>query len=277
MAVLATIGVAIVVSGATPASGIGVTTFSMSPASGPGGTTVSVSGAGCAPGLLLSSSQDRVVVTLASVPAASVQIPVSSGGGWSGSVTVPGNAAAGSAPVTALCLTDGLQSLLTIYSPQTFTVTAGPTAPTTQPVTTTVPAATHQPTATLPPPTGGPTPTTRPGSTPTTQPAVGGGGPVGGPGGGSSTPGGGTAGPASPGGSGASPGARHQGAPGTRAGTVSVAADLRSPNLASADVAADGRGLGWIGWLALALLLAGLAGGGLLFRRYRAGEAPAAA
>ena len=180
LALTAAIGIAAVVRTATPAGAIGPTTFSMSPASGPAGTEVSVGGAGCAPGLLL-SSLDRVVVTMASAPPVSVQIPVTSGGTWSGTVTVPANAAAAPAVVTVLCFTDGLQSLLTIYTPKTFTITAA-AAPTTTPVTTTVPETAEQPPAAVPP-VGGPTPTTRPGSPPTTRPDAGGpvaGGPVGG-------------------------------------------------------------------------------------------------
>ena len=170
LALTAAIGIAAVVRTATPAGAIGPTTFSMSPASGPAGTEVSVGGAGCAPGLLL-SSLDRVVVTMASAPPVSVQSDAS-GGAWSGTVTVPANVAAAPAVVTALCFTDGLQSLLTIYTPKTFTITAA-AAPTTTPVTTTVPETADQPPATVPP-VGGPTPTTRPGSPPTTRPDAGG-------------------------------------------------------------------------------------------------------
>jgi hypothetical protein len=287
LAPAAAIGIAAVVHTATPAAAIGPTTFSMSPASGPAGTEVSVGGAGCAPGLLLSSSLDRVVVTMASAPPVSVQIPVTSGGTWSGTVTVPANAAAAPAVVTVLCFTDGLQSLLTIYTPKTFTITAA-AAPKTTPVTTTVPEAAEQPPAAVPP-VGGPTPTTRPGSPPTTRPDAGGpvaGGPVaggpdaggpdaGGPGGGATAPGGGSSVPGS-----ADPerstatGAPRSGSAARHADTLSVAADLRSPSLTDNATGGD-HGLRWIGWLAILLLLAGLTAGALLYRRSRPEDAAA--
>jgi hypothetical protein len=270
-----------VVAGGAPAGAIGLTSFSMAPASGPAGTVVSVSGGGCAPGLLLSSSLDRVVVTMATVPPTTAQIPVSSGGAWSGSITVPAGAAAAPALVTPVCFSDGLQSLLTIYTPKTFTVTAA-AAPTTttpnDPPPTTLPEQTQQPPVTQPPGGHGnnPTSTTKPGATHTTPP--GGGGPIAGvPGGGSSSPGaadpGSTDGGSTDGGSGAAPGGKPAAAGHSRAETVSVAANLQAPDLGGADAPGDGSGLGWIGWLALVLLLGGAVAGGLLFRRYRDSEA----
>jgi hypothetical protein len=271
-AVMAAIGLGAGLSSAS-AGAVGLTAFSMSPTSGPAGTEVSVSGTGCAPGLLLSSSLDRVVVHLASVPPVSVPIPVTSGGAWNGTVTVPANAAAAAAPVTAVCFTDGLQSLLTIYTPRTFTVTAAAppstTTPGTQPAPTTTPDGTQEPPVT-------PTPTTDPGGSQTTGPD--GGGPVAGiPGGGSGAPGSNASDPsAGSDDAGASAGAKKT-ASGPRADAVSVAADLQAPDLTSTGAADGGSGLGWIGWTALFLLAAGALAGALLVRRYRESEAPAEA
>ena len=277
-AVMAAIGVGAVLSSLAPAGAVGPTTFSMSPTSGPAGTDVSVGGNGCAPGLLLSSSLDRVVVTMASAPPVSVQIPVTSSGAWSGTVSVPANAAAAPAAVTALCFTDGLQSLLTIYTPKTFTITAtaapGTTTPGPQTPTTTIPEHTHQPPVTRPRGTGpGSTPTTKPGGPRTTQPD--GGGPTAGvPSGGSDGPGAGSSdGGSTNDGAGSSTGAE-QTASAKRADTVAVAADLQAPDLNATGGSDGGSGLGWIGWLALLLLTAGVVAGALLFRRYRDEHAP---
>jgi hypothetical protein len=266
-AVMAAFGVGAVVS--SPAGAIGPTAFAMSPTSGPGGTEVDVSGTGCAPGLLLSGSLDRVVVSIASAPPTSVSLPVTSGGAWNGTVTVPTDAAAAPALVTAVCFTDGLQSLLTIYTPKTFTVTAAApptTAPGPQPATT-VPEPNRPPPVTQPPGNdSGPTPTTEPGDhPPTTRPD--GGGPVaGGPGGGSGAPG-----VPEPGGNdgGDAVSGAEKAASGRHAGAVSVAADLQAPDLSSAGAADGGPGLGWIGRLALLLLVAGAVAGALLLRRFR--------
>jgi hypothetical protein len=261
-----------VVGGVRPVGAVGPTAFSMSPSSGPAGTAVSVGGNGCAPGLLRSSSLDRVIVTMATAPPASVQIPVGSSGAWSGVLTVPLNAAAAPAIVTAVCFTDGLQSLLTIYVPKTFTVTAAAAPPTTTPgsqsPTTTVPEQPRQPPVTRPPGAGaGPTPTTRPPGPVPTQPGADDGAPAVGAPGGSNEPS-------------ADPGGSHGGGNVPTAGgksaspaePVSVAADLRAPDLTSSGLADGGSGLGWIGRLALLLLLAGVIGGALLFRRYRNNE-----
>jgi hypothetical protein len=118
---------AIVVWCSAGAAQAAVTTFTMTPTSGPPGTVVHVSGAGCAPGLLASAGTDYVTVTSPTLGVA-FRAPVSSNGSWQGSFAVPSGS--GSAFVTALCVSSKLQSLLTIYAPQQFSVTT-PTTPTT--------------------------------------------------------------------------------------------------------------------------------------------------
>lgn len=276
-AAMAAIGVGAVLGGAAPAGGALLTPFSMSPTSGPGGTAVSVSGTGCSPGLLLSSSLDRVVVTVSTVPSVTAQMPVTSNGSWSGSLTIPAGVVPGPAPVAALCVSDGLASLLTIYEQKTFTVTAADAPATTAPATTTtLPVSAEQPPPVAPPAGPGP------GKTPSTTPGGGSGSPppagtptTAAPGTGSAPPGGGSADPGDSGG-GASPGgASRGGSSGKHAETVSAAADLATPTLAAAALDGGGGGLAWVRWLALLLLLAGLVIGVVVFRRLRT-EAPAA-
>lgn len=242
-------------------AGAAVQTFSMSPTSGPPGTSVHVSGTGCAPGILLASSNDFVEVSSTTGPTSS-RFAVKTDGSWNGSFVVPANAPAAPAPVTASCISDGLQSLLTIYRPAVFTVTAG--------TSTTV--------ATTPPTTGA-TPTTQPraGSTVPGAGSPGGAPPTAGPGGpGSSpadpvsTPGDGTTAVFDGNGSGSSHrgGGSSIGAAPTTSGTVSTArahggtnvaraADLNAPSLAASG---DKRsaGLGWLVWLLLVLALIAL-------------------
>ncbi len=273
-ATMAAIGVGAAMT-AAPAGAALLTSFSMSPTSGPGGTAVSVSGAGCSPGLLLSSSLDRVVVTVATVPPVTAQIPVTSNGSWSGSVTIPAGAVPGPAAVAALCVSDGLASLLTIYEQKTFTVTAADAPATTAPATTTtLPVSAEQPPPVAPPAGPG----TGPGKTPSTTPG-GGTSPGGGtpttsaPGTGATPPDGGSADPDAPGGA-AAPGGAGGTSPGKRAATVSAAADLATPTLAAAALDGGGGGLVWVRWLALLLLLAGLVIGAVVFRRvHRAPDA----
>jgi hypothetical protein len=124
--------IALLTMAAVPSSAAaGVNNFSMTPTSGPPGTTVSVSGTGCAPGLLFSASQDFVAVSATTVPAVSKHIAVAPDGAWRDTIVIPANAAAASAVVTAVCFSGDLQSLLTIYVPQTFTVTPQPASTTT--------------------------------------------------------------------------------------------------------------------------------------------------
>lgn len=168
-------------------AGAAVQSFAMSPTSGPPGTSVHVSGTGCSPGLLLAPSQDFVQVASATVPPTSTRFAVTTNGSWSGNFVVPTNAAALPAAVTALCVSDGLQSLLTIYTPATFTVTTAPTTttattPATAPATT---PTTNRSTPTTHPHSGSTTPGSGSGGgTPTSEP----------PGGTVSTPGDGTGG-----------------------------------------------------------------------------------
>jgi hypothetical protein len=134
---------------APPAADAAVTTFALSPQAGPPGTVVHVSGAGCSPGLLDSADTDFVRVTAPTLGVV-LRAAVSASGAWSGSFTVPADGGSGSSAVTAVCVSSGLLSLTTIYSPQTFTVTSPPA--TTKP----------GPSTTRPVPGG-----TTPGSTPT--------------------------------------------------------------------------------------------------------------
>ena len=172
-------------------AGAAVQSFAMSPTSGPPGTSVHVSGTGCSPGLLLAPSQDFVQVASATVPPTSTRFAVTTNGSWSGNFVVPTNAAALPAAVTALCVSDGLQSLLTIYTPATFTVTTAPTT-----TTATTPATTPATAPATTPTTNRSTPTTHPHSGSTTPGSSSGGGtPTSEPPGGTvSTPGDGTGG-----------------------------------------------------------------------------------
>jgi hypothetical protein len=275
--------IALLTTAAVPSSaGAGVNNFSMTPTSGPPGTTVFVSGTGCAPGLLFSASQDFVAVSATTVPAVSKHVAVAPDGAWRDTIVIPANAAAASAVVTAVCFSGDLQSLLTIYVPQTFTVTQRP-APTTT-VANMAPTTSSSPTTS---PTGvvatttsvatGTTVETTPGSatgittSTTTSPSAGPPNnhqPKGGRG--DSTGGGGTtgAGPTTPGtgiananraGGSSTKDAFHANSrEGANDRSLVRAADLGDPTLASTIGGGDASGLGWLEWLLLIVVCATL-------------------
>jgi hypothetical protein len=238
----------------TSAAGAAVQAFNVSPASGPPGTVVNVSGTACSPGITVSSTQDFVRISSTTFVLAT-DIPVAANGSWHGTFTVPGNAAAVPGVVLAACFTGALPSLTTTYTPQRFTVTAGPAPTTTPKPTTPKPTTPTTPTTlrqtTNPPPStsprpaenGGP-PTTRPvnGSTPTTN--------GGAPGAtiGSSTTVGKFGSPATSG---------KVGTPNKSAsGQNATAAELQDPNLATSRSGPD-DGAAWILWLVLVAVVAG--------------------
>jgi hypothetical protein len=246
-------------------AGAAIGPVGVSPSSGPPGTAVTVSGSGCGPGLIRSPSQDYVSVSSTSLPLG-VQVPVDSGGSWSTTFTVPPGTLPLPAAIAALCITDGLPSLVTIYTPGTFTVTAASPPATSPPPTT--PPATTVPTS---PTTGG---TSNP-TTPTSKGKPGSKSDAGSPTGSGSSAGDGN---------GSGSGARRSGSDSefaTLAGTIEdlgsgdgsgTAAGLRSPRLASDSTSADG-GLGW--WWLLVLVLAGAVGvGAWAWWRSRRGPGP---
>jgi len=230
------VGVVFALAPVVHAGAIGLpTSFAMSPSSGPPGTTVQVSGNGCSPGLLGGSSS--VMIDAGTMPPTSVQVPAKSNGAWRGTFKIPGAARATAAEVTATCVSGGLQSLLTIYWPKTFTVSGGvvPTTPS-SPVSTPPRTST---TATL----SGPDIATT--TSPASVPNVGAGS--------------GATGASTDTGAGAASGngsSGHEGAPrasgtasgATTSGPLARAADLRSPEL-SVSKSNDGAGLGWLLWL----------------------------
>jgi hypothetical protein len=255
----AIVGTAFVIVIAPNAGAAGVVSFSMSPTSGPPGTTVHVSGSGCAPGLVLQSSQDFAEIAASTLVPATVRIPVGADGSWSGSFAIAANAPAAPAGVQPFCVSDGVQSLTTIYRPQVFTVTAAPNTP--PPTTTPTTRGGSGGGGTGGSGGSGGGGTTPPGSGGTTPPGSGGGS-SGGSGGGTGSGSGigngasGTAG-AGTAANGAS-GQNGNGAPGAKDATG--AADLASPNLTAERTAAHHSGLGWLLWLLLALaIVAGVA------------------
>src|SRR3954447_5620115 len=125
---------AIVGWGTAGVANAGVTTFTMSPTTGTPGTVVHVSGTGCAPGLLASAGTDFVTVTATTLGPA-FRAPVAANGSWQGTFTVPPGAVGSGAVVTAVCVSSSVQSLLTIYAPQTFTVAHDVSPPTVAPGT----------------------------------------------------------------------------------------------------------------------------------------------
>jgi hypothetical protein len=233
---------------AAPA-GAAIGPFLVQPASGPPGTPVTVSGTGCGPGLVRVPSQDYVSVSSTTLPVAA-QVAVSANGSWSTTFTVPLGTPPLPAALAALCFTDGLPSLATIYTPGTFLVTA-PTTPVGPP---------PPPTATSPPPQG-PTTTTGSGSK----------------GSGSTSPDG-TAGATARRGGSRSAAGDGNGRLGTSAPAAGDApgpdavAGLRSPELTSDASGAPG-GVGWGWWLLLLALIAGGAGA-WLWARHRHARAP---
>ncbi len=254
-----------------------ITSFTLSPASGPPATVVIVGSSGCSPGLTVSAASDYVAVTAPTLQV-STRVPVTGYGLWHGSFTVPAGASPAAAVVAALCVSDGLPSLTTLYTPQTFTVTAPPA--TTLPTTTTTPGTTN--------PT---TPTTKRHSTgSTTPPTDGNPKPGGGGGSGSTVPVfGGVPPDSSRGSAGTTPGSENGGSGNGGSGTTrpravqvdisraaqARAADLSVPGLSAARVQGSG-GLGWLAWLLLlALVVAAVAAPYWLRRsRQRAGDTP---
>ena len=250
---------------ATGVAGAAITSinsFDLSPTSGPPGTVVSFAGTACTPGF--SAASDYVEIRAPAFQVV-VRAPVAANGSWHGSFTVPASApATGLASlVLATCYSDGFVSITTIYSAQTFTVTAPPATTTTNTTPT--------------------TPTTKPGgSGGTTPPTHGDPGPDGGNEPGSTVPvfggvppdssGGNTGGGAHNGGSATKP-------PGAKKADVSRAthraaraADLSVPALPAARVAGTG-GLGWLAWLLVSVLLVSAVGAPLWLRRSRRSQA----
>jgi hypothetical protein len=87
---------------------------------------VSVRGTSCAPGPVLSPTQDYVKVASTMVPR-TVVVAVRRNGSWSGRFTVPADSDIVPGLVAATCFTDGRASPTT-YTTHRFTVTGGATA-----------------------------------------------------------------------------------------------------------------------------------------------------
>jgi hypothetical protein len=256
----------LVLVGSSGRAGAAVLGFGMSPSSGPGGTVVQVSGTGCAPGITLSPAQGHVKISSTTL-ALSTDIAVAADGSWHGTFAVPANAPALPGLVTALCFTNGLPSLTTIYTPRTFTVTGPllPTTPATTPTTPTTPTtetAQHTTTTT----TGSFVTPTTPGAT-TVTPGTGPGATGGGPGrDGGGRPGGGNAGGGPTGGGGNPRSVPRRGTSGSSPavnGRAATAAALENPELASSTTGRGHSSSAWIFWL---VLLALVIGAGLLLR-----------
>jgi uncharacterized membrane protein YgcG len=265
--------VGLVLVGSPGRAGAAVLGFGMSPASGPAGTIVQVSGTGCAPAITLSPTEDHVKVSSTTL-ALSTDIAVAANGSWHGTFAVPANAPALPGLVTALCFTNGLPSLTTIYTPRTFTVT-GPLLPTTPVTTPTVPTtpttetAQHTTTTT----TGSFVTPTTPGAT-TVTPGTGPGATGGGPGrGGGGRPGAGNVGGGGPTGGGGNshsvPGRGTSGSSPAVDGRAATAAALENPELASSNTGPGHSSSAWIFWL---VLLALVIGAGLLLRWWHGRE-----
>ncbi len=250
---LAAAFVCIVICAFAPAGAAGAiglpTAFNMSPTSGPAGTRVHVSGSGCSPGLF--SESNFVMIQAATLPATSVQLPVHTDGSWRGSFTIPYNALAARATVSATCVSLGLQSLLTTYRPRTFTVTGNP-VPTTlvspSPTTLGTPAATTPAAPGSPTDPGPPNPETP--SAPVPHDNIDNGSPGGRTGDGSGDGGGGGS---------STTGTTGSGGGSTTPGRGARAAELSSPALTVSRTGHVG-GLGWVLWvLALSIPVGGVA------------------
>jgi hypothetical protein len=113
------------------ASGAGAQTgtFTSSPSSGPAGTTISVqSVTPCVPPPSSPGGGPfiRLALQRGSVTLGTAQIPLGSGGSWSGSITVSSSAAPGTAQLTAFCIAGPqAEGAVLEYTPHTFTVTGG--------------------------------------------------------------------------------------------------------------------------------------------------------
>ena len=246
-----------------------VTSFALSPHAGPPGAVVHVSGAGCNPGLLGSEQTDFVNVTAPSLRVL-VRVPVGADGSWSGSFTVPADGIEGAAPVAAACISSGLSSLTTTYTPQTFTVTRPP--PTTPGTSTTRPRSST---------THGTNPSNRHPATTVfvpDHPSVVVGVPSSAPHVTDGTTGPGVTNPADSG-TGTGSHAASTSRPGSGAPTHSVSpgsATLQQADLGSYAGSGDGGGLGWLSGLLLLALLIAACGATVLIRRARRAREAAA-
>jgi hypothetical protein len=126
--------------------------FNVSPGSGPAGTTVTVNGTGCSPGLV-NNAQDYVTIAAVTVPPTTFNVSVASNGSWSDDFAIPSLQPTLAVAITAVCFTNGLPSLTTIYTPQTFTVTDPAPSPTTAPPTASTAPTTAPPDDSSPPTT----------------------------------------------------------------------------------------------------------------------------
>jgi hypothetical protein len=243
---------------APPAADAAITPFALAPQAGPPGTVVHVSGAGCSPGLLDSPKTDFVRVTAPTLGVV-LRAPVSASGAWSGSFIVPADGGSGSSAVAAVCVSSGLLSLTTIYSPQTFTVTSPPSTTKPGPSTTR-------------PGSRGTTPASRPtpGSNPPDHPSTVVGGPSAGPHVTGDTAGTRGTSPGAP----SAPAASH--APSTTRAPVNAKhsasagpAALPQVDLGSYVGSGYDSGLGWLGGLLLLVLLIAAVGATFLIWRAR--------
>ncbi len=112
-------------------AGAAVYDITLSRTSGPPGTSVTISGANCSPGVTIDPTADYVRIASTLVTA---QAPVAADGSWHVTASISGvPAAEGPAPIGAVCVTDNVPSLTTVYAPATFTVTSAGSTPTATP------------------------------------------------------------------------------------------------------------------------------------------------